>query len=559
MTNLTMEVEILGREGNREHGLYEGVAVRKIYSVLSIDDDPLMHGIYQNILSDQYRAEHQAAYRDIAMLGLPLERSYHLDTAMDGEEGLQKVEESANSGKPYALIYLDMRMGGLQTAERIRDIDPIVMIILITAYEDHNPVQARQCLGSNFELLRKPVDYSELLPLSEIFITHWQRTVNQASGVMDRVHTIDESTQQSASTLDVGRSIRVMFVDDSATVRAVYGQLLRDQGYEVVIAGGMSEALELTKHFIPDISILDYYMPGGNGDQLAQALQQQPSTSTTMIFVLTQATEVEEVMMKAGAVDVLYKDDPHDVFIQRVKMLERYLYSQISLRGAVEAQTNVQIQLAREQERSRAQANDARLRRQWLESIHKSMPDGLLVLNTEREIQQVNPAAQKLMKYSDEQLIGRVVDGFLKEGDENDMSTNYLLSRSGEHSIPEVQLYLPGLETLHVVDGVSDVWIEGVTGRRFALMLQGGGDTVISGKIHSLTLDKGGAGKLDASRLIANHISVSQHGTGESLLNPQRSIDGDNEGGELLLFGRNYAVSVNVRGEVNRVLNPVIR
>ena len=90
-------------------------------------------------------------------------------------------------------------------------------------------------------------------------------------------------------------------------------------------------------------------------------------------------------------------------------------------------------------------------------------------------------------------------------------------------------------------------------------MLQGGGDTVISGKIHSLTLDKGGAGNLDASRLIANHISVSQHGTGESLLNPQRSIDGDNEGGELLLFGRNYAVSVNVRGEVNRVLNPVIR
>ena len=55
--------------------------------------------------------------------------------------------------------------------------------------------------------------------------------------------------------------LNILFVDDSAAVRAVYEQLLKKAGYCVALAAGPEQALELTRSFIPDISIIDYYMP----------------------------------------------------------------------------------------------------------------------------------------------------------------------------------------------------------------------------------------------------------------------------------------------------------
>ena len=65
--------------------------------------------------------------------------------------------------------------------------------------------------------------------------------------------------------------IRIMLVDDSATVRRTYSELLsKNPLYEVRVASNMDEALELAEHFLPDLCIIDYYMPQGNGDVLTR-------------------------------------------------------------------------------------------------------------------------------------------------------------------------------------------------------------------------------------------------------------------------------------------------
>ncbi|HIJ22427.1 MAG: hypothetical protein HON68_09110 [Gammaproteobacteria bacterium] len=134
-------------------------------------------------------------------------------------------------------------------------------------------------------------------------------------------------------------------------------------------------------------------------------------------------------------------------------------------------------------------------------------------------------------------------------------SRNSALSRL----VSEIRMYLPKLEKLHV-SGASDVSVEGVTGRRFDLELEGNGDVVVTGEVHQLKLVKRGAGSLDASRLLANYVVVTQSGNGDSLINPQQKVEGTHEGaGELFLFERNYTVNVSVKGEVNRMVGPVIR
>src|SRR5437588_1324648 len=65
---------------------------------------------------------------------------FTVDKASNGMEGVRKVRESVESGCPYAVIFLDMRMPGLDglaTAIKIRKHDCRAEIIFLTAFSDH--------------------------------------------------------------------------------------------------------------------------------------------------------------------------------------------------------------------------------------------------------------------------------------------------------------------------------------------------------------------------------------------------------------------------------------
>src|SRR5690349_1853729 len=85
---------------------------------------------------------------------------YLVDTAETGEEGLNKIAE-----QPYDLILLDFALpdcNGLEVLRDIRDRDPSLAVILITAYGTvENAVLAMQGGAANF--VQKPWDNEKLL------------------------------------------------------------------------------------------------------------------------------------------------------------------------------------------------------------------------------------------------------------------------------------------------------------------------------------------------------------------------------------------------------------
>ena len=85
---------------------------------------------------------------------------YLVDTAETGEEGLTKIAE-----QPYDLVLLDYALpdkNGLEVLRDIRDRDPSLAVILITAYGTvENAVLAMQGGASNF--IQKPWDNEKLL------------------------------------------------------------------------------------------------------------------------------------------------------------------------------------------------------------------------------------------------------------------------------------------------------------------------------------------------------------------------------------------------------------
>jgi twitching motility two-component system response regulator PilH len=87
---------------------------------------------------------------------------------------------------------------------------------------------------------------------------------------------------------------RVLVVDDSATIRAVLGKMLMQDGYEVLKAADGESAIEMARSQLPDLIFLDIVLPGMSGFAVLRALRREGATRTTPIIMMSgnqQATE----------------------------------------------------------------------------------------------------------------------------------------------------------------------------------------------------------------------------------------------------------------------------
>ena len=87
---------------------------------------------------------------------------------------------------------------------------------------------------------------------------------------------------------------RVLVVDDSATIRAVLGKMLMQDGYEVLKAADGESAIGMAQSQLPDLIFLDIVLPGMSGFAVLRALRREGPTRTTPIIMMSgnqQATE----------------------------------------------------------------------------------------------------------------------------------------------------------------------------------------------------------------------------------------------------------------------------
>ena len=95
---------------------------------------------------------------------------YEVNSAKSGEEGLASIAE-----KSYDLIFLDLKMPGLngvETLRRIRNMDPGVPVYIITAFHEMYMVQLKELQKDkiDFELLKKPVLSSQINKISQAIL-----------------------------------------------------------------------------------------------------------------------------------------------------------------------------------------------------------------------------------------------------------------------------------------------------------------------------------------------------------------------------------------------------
>lgn len=151
--------------------------------ILLVDDNAAIHDDFKKILAptDSCAADvdAEAAALFDQETAPPAGPGFELDSAHQGAEALEMVRAAKAEGRPYALVFMDMRMppgwDGLTTISRVWEVDREIQTVICTAYSDRSweEIQATLTSRERWLVLKKPFDKIEVLQLAHALTEKW--------------------------------------------------------------------------------------------------------------------------------------------------------------------------------------------------------------------------------------------------------------------------------------------------------------------------------------------------------------------------------------------------
>lgn len=129
------------------------------------------------------------------------------------------------------------------------------------------------------------------------------------------------------------RPCQILIVEDSETQALQLRYLLEEEGWEVVRSSTAEEALEELNRHLPALIIVDYHLPGMQGDELCRKVRMNVETRGIPILMLTaeEASGSEPAGLDSGADDYVSKSVGSEILLLRVRALLRNSGAQSSI------------------------------------------------------------------------------------------------------------------------------------------------------------------------------------------------------------------------------------
>jgi diguanylate cyclase len=176
-----------------------------IHRVLTIDDNPAIHEDFRKILGREQSADSELAAEEALLLGdVPSQdedSSFELESALQGEAGVELARRARVEGRPFAVAFIDMRMppgwDGLKTIEELWKVDPDVQVVICSAYTEYGWAELRSRLGPSDKLLvlKKPFESIEVLQAASSLCRKWHNEHVLRRHVEDLEHVISARTK----------------------------------------------------------------------------------------------------------------------------------------------------------------------------------------------------------------------------------------------------------------------------------------------------------------------------------------------------------------------------
>ena len=183
--------------------------------MLIADDQPEIHNDFSELLESRRESAATDALagafvtedEDVLLSDIELLHAY------GGKEAVDLVRRGREEGRPVALAYMDVRMppgmDGIEAAQRIREIDPDIEIVIMTAYTDRplSEIVGHIELLHKLLYLRKPFSREEVQQITLSLVEKW----NVEQALAGRQRELVASHQRLEAVLDATGDAMAMY------------------------------------------------------------------------------------------------------------------------------------------------------------------------------------------------------------------------------------------------------------------------------------------------------------------------------------------------------------
>jgi signal transduction histidine kinase len=241
--------------------------------VLVIDDTPSIHQDFHRLLSVGDEGGASLAELRATLFGSPTPRPrghrFEVDSAFQGEEGLQRVGAALKEGRPYALAFVDVRMppgmDGVETTERLWKEDPDLQVVLCSAYTDYSWEQVVQRLGISQRLLilHKPFDSIEVRQMAHSLAEKWELLRR------DRSRLVELEQANARLRQETEERMRLELQLAQAQKLEALGRLAAGLAHEV--NNPLSFIMANLNHVQRELAVLAATQPAGSVEELQES------------------------------------------------------------------------------------------------------------------------------------------------------------------------------------------------------------------------------------------------------------------------------------------------
>lgn len=293
--------------------------------ILIIDDTKAIHEDFSKVLvNDESKSSLELDDMEAALFGgnesgdTPVSRQangFELVSAYQGQEAAALVKQSLVEGKPYALAFVDIRMppgwDGVETIQRLWEIDPRLNTVVCTAYSDYSWDEIIDKLNNEDRMLilKKPFEHIEVLQMANAMVSKWNlsrqaemKTKSLARIIEKRTAKVNEQKQQLEEKVRQIEDTRLQLIQSEKM--ASIGQLAAGIAHEINNpVGFISSNLGSLSEYITDIK--QVITKQNECVELHQNNDQQAAPATLELDSLKQQVGLDFIL---SDIDQLLKD-----------------------------------------------------------------------------------------------------------------------------------------------------------------------------------------------------------------------------------------------------------
>lgn len=109
----------------------------------------------------------------------------------------------------------------------------------------------------------------------------------------------------------------ILIADDDPAIVDALQIMLEDEGY-TAIPSLDGETINRVKTFTPDLILLDIWMSGQDGREIAKVLKTHPRTKSIPIIMISASRDITESAFESGADDFIAKPFEMEYLLSKV-------------------------------------------------------------------------------------------------------------------------------------------------------------------------------------------------------------------------------------------------